>query len=135
MSEERHRILAESTLDSILVSTGGRILYANPAGERMFAGDAGRHLVGQQIADLFDPAERENICGRVRQAMQGARMHLCNIGMTRLDGQPLRADAALSEIVWDGAPALEIVIRRTAQPGGPAGGPSAGIHLPSASGR
>lgn len=109
-SEERHRTLFESALDPILVSAGNRVLYANPAGERMFA-DADHALVGRTFAELVDPAERESVCARVRQAAQGARMHLCDIGMTRLDGRPLRADAALSEIVWDGAPAVEIVIR------------------------
>ncbi|MEN6518679.1 MAG: PAS domain-containing protein [Methanospirillum sp.] len=110
VSEERHRVLFESSLDPILVSAGNRVLYANPAGERMFA-DADHGLVGREFAELVDPAERENVCARLRQAMQGARMHVCDIGMTRLDGRPLRADAALNEILWDGAPAVEIVIR------------------------
>jgi PAS domain S-box-containing protein len=110
VSEERHRVLFESSLDPILVSAGNRVLYANPAGEHMFA-DAHNALVGRTFAELVAPAEREKICGRLRQVTQGARMHLCDIGMTRLDGSQLRADAALSEIVWDGAPAVEIVIR------------------------
>jgi PAS domain S-box-containing protein len=114
MSEERHRVLFEASLDPILVSAGNRVLYANPAGERMFA-DADHALIGRGFAELVDPAERESVCARLRQATQGARMHLCNIGMTTLDGRPLRADAALSEIVWDGAPALEIVIRSSAR--------------------
>jgi len=113
-SEERHRVLFESSLDPILVSAGNRVLYANPAGERIFA-DAAHGLVGREFTDLVAPAERESICARLRQAAQGARMHLCDIGMTGVDGSSLRADAALSEIVWDGAPAVEIVIRPVAR--------------------
>jgi PAS domain S-box-containing protein len=120
LSEERHRLLAESSLDSILVSTGDRIIYANPAGERMFAADAGHGLVGRELSGLVDPGEREHVCDRVRQTMEGARMHLCGIRMTRLDGRPLYADAALSEIPWDGATAVEIVLRPAAR-GSPAG--------------
>ena len=41
VSEERHRHLAESSPDSILVSSGERIIYANPAGEQMFASRPG----------------------------------------------------------------------------------------------
>ena len=115
VSEEHHRLLAESSLDSILVSSGDRILYANPAGERMFAADSGHALVGRDLSGLVDPAERENIRVRVRQTMEGARMHLSAVRMTRLDGRPLCADAALSEIAWDGAPAVEIVLRPAAR--------------------
>lgn len=119
VSEERHRRLAESSLDSILVSSGDRILYANPAGERMFAADSGHNLVGRELSGLVDATEREKICDRVRQTMDGARMHLCGVRMTRLDGRPLCADAALSEIAWDGAMAVEIVLRPAARrPGG-----------------
>lgn len=113
-SEERHRVLFESSLDPILVLSGDRVLYANPAGERVFA-DPEHALVGRAFADLVDPAERQSVCTRIRQATQGARMRICGIGMTRLDGRPFRADAALSEIVWDGAPALEIVIQPSAR--------------------
>lgn len=114
ISEEHHRQLAESSPDSILVSTGNRIIYANPAGEQMFAAGQVQGLVGRKFADLIDPAERESICDRVRQTMEGARMHLSGVRMTRLDGSSLCADATLGEIVWDGAPAVQIVLRPAA---------------------
>lgn len=115
VSEEHHRRLVESSPDSILVSTAERILYANPAGEQMFATGQLHGLVGRQFADLIDPAERESICDRVRQTMEGARMHLSGVRMNRLDGRPLCADATLGEIVWDGAPAVQIVLRPAAR--------------------
>jgi PAS domain S-box-containing protein len=114
-SEEDHRHLAESSPDSILVSTGNRIIYANPAGEQMFASGQMDGLVGRQFADLVDPAERESVCGRVRQTMEGARMHLSDVRMTRLDGSPLCTDATLGEIVWDGKPAVQILLRPAAR--------------------
>jgi PAS domain S-box-containing protein len=111
VSEEDHRHLAESSPDSILVSTGNRIIYANPAGEQMFAAGQAQGLVGRQFADLIDPAERESICGRVRQSMEGARMHLSGVRMVRLDGSLIYADATLGEVIWDGKPAVQIVLR------------------------
>ena len=111
ISEERHRGLAESSPYSILVSAGERILYANPAGEQLFASDPAHTLVGREIADLVDPAEREGMRGHFRQTLHGARMHLSAVRMTRLDGRPLCADATLGEIVWDGHPAVQIVLR------------------------
>ncbi|HIH02447.1 MAG TPA: PAS domain S-box protein [Methanoregulaceae archaeon] len=111
VSEEHHRRLAESSPDSILVSTAERILYANPAGEQMFAADRAHALVGREIDDLIDPEERESLHDRVRQTMEGARMHISAVRMTRLDGSPLCADATFGEIVWDGAPAVQIVLR------------------------
>lgn len=111
VSEERHRHLSESSPDSILVSTAERILYANPAGEEMFAADPMHTLVGREIGDLVDPAERETMRDRVRQTMEGARMHISAVRMTRLDGRHLCADAAFGEIVWDGVPAVQILLR------------------------
>jgi PAS domain S-box-containing protein len=115
VSEEHHRQLAESSPDSILVSAGNRIIYTNPAGEQMFGSGRGQGLVGRQFADLIDPAERESVCGRVRQTMEGAKLHLSDVRMTRLDGTPLCADATLGEIVWDGSPAVQIVLRPAAR--------------------
>ena len=77
----------------------------------MFAANPGHELVGHDLSGLVDPAERERIFGRVRQTMKGARMHLRGVRMIRLDGQSLCADATLSEIVWDGTPAVQIVLR------------------------
>lgn len=111
VSEERHRHLAESSPDSILVSSGERIIYANPAGEQMFAAGREDGLVGRPIVDLVNPAEREEMCGHVRQTLHGARMHVPAVRMNRLDGRSLCADASLNEIVWDGEPAVQIVIR------------------------
>ena len=114
VSEERHRHLSESSPDSILVSSGERIIYANPAGEQMFASGQARGLVGRQFEDLIDPADRESLHDRMRQTVEGARMHLSGVRMTRLDGSPLCADATLGEIDWDGAPAVQIVLRPAA---------------------
>ena len=111
VSEEHHRKLAESSPDSILVSTAERILYANPAGEQMFAADPVHVLVGREIGDLVDPAEREGMLVRVRQSLEGARMHISAVRMTRLDGRSLCADAALGDIDWDGVPAVQILLR------------------------
>jgi len=102
VSEERPRRLSKSSPDSILVSTAERILYANPAGEEMFAVDPTHTLVEREIGGLVDPAEREMMRDRVRQTMEGARMHISAVRMTRLDGRHLCADAAFGEIVWDG---------------------------------
>ena len=115
VSEERHRHLAESSPDSILVSSGERIIYANPAGEQMFASGEEHGLVGRQVEDLVDPTERESVHDRVRQTMKGARMHLSGVRMIRLDGSPICADATLGEVVWDGTPAVQIVLRPAAR--------------------
>lgn len=111
VSEEHHRTLAETSPDSILVSTTDQILYANPASKQMFAADPGHDLVGLGIDDLVDPTERESMHLRVRQTMDGARMHIAAVRMIRLDGVSLCADAALGEITWDGVPAVQLLLR------------------------
>lgn len=116
VSEEHHRTLAESSPDSILVSTPDRILYANPASRQMFAADPAHELIGLRIDALVDPAEREGMHLRVQQTLEGARMHIAAVRMLRLDGASLCADAALGEITWDGIPAVQILLRPASSP-------------------
>lgn len=49
-SEHHHRRLVESSPDAIVLSSGGRIAYANPAAIELFAAD--RPLVGAALLDL-----------------------------------------------------------------------------------
>lgn len=62
-SEERFRILGESTYDGIVVSDGGRVLQANPSFAEMF-GLEPHTVVGRQLADLHPPGTIEPLLAR-----------------------------------------------------------------------
>ena len=111
MSEERYRYLAEGSPDAILVCAEGKILYTNPAGLPLLGAGSKDDLVGKDILDLVQPDERDQIRERMNQAMLGARVQLPGARLTRLDGRKIRAGILFGGIVWDGKPAIQIILR------------------------
>ena len=62
-SEERFRILGESTYDGIVVSDNGRVLQANPSFAEMF-GVEPDEVVGLDLCDLHPPGDIEPLLER-----------------------------------------------------------------------
>jgi PAS domain S-box-containing protein len=111
MSEERYRYLAEWSPDAIIVSADGKILYTNPAGVHLLGAGSKDNLIGRDLADLVNPAERDQVRQRIEQAMLGGRMQLPETRLARLDGREIRAEILFGGTIWDGRPAIQIILR------------------------
>jgi PAS domain S-box-containing protein len=110
-SEERYRYLTEWSPVAILVQEGGKILYINPAGVRLFAGNNNDDLLGKDLVQLISLDSRERLQQRMDQALLGANMQIPETGLIRLDGRDIRAEVWLRKIIWDGKPAVQIIFR------------------------
>jgi len=110
-SEERYRYLTACSPIAILVQEGGKILYINPAGIRLFAGDKKEDLLGKDLVQMISPDSRDSMQQRMAQALLGANMQIPEIGLVRLDGKDIRAEAWLRDIIWDGKSAVQIIFR------------------------
>jgi PAS domain S-box-containing protein len=110
-SEERYRYLTEWSPVAILVQEGGKILYINPAGIRLFAGNKKEDLIGKDLVQMIFPDSRDSMQQRMAQALLGAKMQIPEIGLVRFDGKDIRVEAWLGEIIWDGRPAVQIIFR------------------------
>jgi len=111
LSEERYRSLSEWSPDAIIVCRDGKISYTNPAGLRLFGTDVRERIVGREVLELVDPADRDLVRERTGQVMLGARMLLERIGIIRPDGTVFQAQASAGRILWDGEPAIQIHLR------------------------
>ena len=111
VSEERYRYLAEWSPDAIIVCTEGKILYTNPAGLHLLGARSKDDLIGKDLIDLVQPHERDQVRERMDQAMLGGRVQLPDARMARLDGREVRAETLFGGIVWDGRPAIQIILR------------------------
>jgi PAS domain S-box-containing protein len=109
--EERFRILTERSPDAIIVSHEGKIVYTNPAGLRLFAARNRGDLIGREMLDLVGPGERDVMSQKISQAMLGTPMHVPDEQLIRLDGREIRAEVSLGEVIWDGSPAVQIILR------------------------
>jgi PAS domain S-box-containing protein len=110
-SEERYRYLTEWSPVAILVQEGGKILYINPAGIRLFAGNKKEDLIGKDLVQMISPDSRDNMQQRIVQALLGAKMQIPETGLVRFDGKEIKVETWLSEIIWDGRPAVQIIFR------------------------
>ncbi len=110
-SEERYRYLTEWSPDAIIVYDEGKILYTNPAGLHLFGAASKDDLMGKDIVDLVQTTGRDQVREKISQAVLGARAQLPGTRLARLDGREIRAETLFGGIIWDGKPAVQIILR------------------------
>ncbi len=58
-SEDRYRSLVDLSPFAIFIVTNGRIVYLNPAGERLLRAQDSHQVIGQELVSFIHPADRE----------------------------------------------------------------------------
>jgi two-component system cell cycle sensor histidine kinase/response regulator CckA len=70
-SEERHRRIIEASSDAILLrSSGGIVIFANPAAFKLFRANHPTDLIGKQYLDLVHPDDRALSAKRVKKTIE-----------------------------------------------------------------
>ena len=111
-SEQRYRNLVELSPEAIAVSLDERIVYMNPAGIKLVGAVSPKEVIGQSIWNFFDSKDIPDICNKVALIQSGVKKTIkirktCN----RLDHTPVAISAAISQIIFNGKPAIQAVIR------------------------
>ncbi len=110
-SEERFRQLVELSLEPIVVHSGGRLLYVNPAGARLVGASSPDELLGRPVLDFVHPDYREQVVARARAAMEGRVAGLVEEQLLRLDGSPIDVETLAFPTTYQGQPAVQVLIR------------------------
>ena len=110
-SEGRYQSLVDLSPDAILVSVGGKYVFANQAAARLFGAREASEVVGRDITDLIHPDDRELVGQRVEQAFMGVLDLHMQVKVLRLDGSPVEVEAACARVEFDGKPAIQVVMR------------------------
>ena len=111
-SEQRYRRLVELSPEGIVVHSGGKILYVNPAGQRLWGADKPEELIGQSILDRVHPDYHDTVNRRVRQVLEeGSPTELIEQRHVRLDGEVIDVEVAGMPFVVNGQPAVQVVMR------------------------
>lgn len=105
LEAEQLRSLVEQNPVAMLVQRAGRILYANPAAVRLFAGATAADLLERRIVELCHPAERDWLDpGSMASAAEPPSSPLfCR--MCRIDGGALDVLVSRQAVDYAGAPA------------------------------
>lgn len=111
-SEHRHRKLVESLPDAIVVHTEGKIVFANPFALRLHKATGADQLLGREIRDFIAPQCLPEIMQRIRQCYDtGATSSPAELLLVACDGSSVDVEAVAIPISWNGAPAIEVVLR------------------------
>ncbi|MEW6750332.1 MAG: ATP-binding protein [Candidatus Latescibacterota bacterium] len=111
-SEARYRALVDSAPVAIVVYRDERIVMANPQAAAMLAAASPADLVGLPLADLVHPeghAAAEEIRARRRAGYPGPLAFEGRI--RRLDGRSLDVELMGAGVEYEGAPAVQVVLR------------------------
>lgn len=111
-SELRFRQLTELNPDGILVNLDDRFVYANQAALRIFGASSMEQLAGLTPYDLLEPASHDTI--RERSAIirrSGYTVPLVEMRWRRLDGGYVQLQSTAGEMMWEGQPAIQVVVR------------------------
>jgi PAS domain S-box-containing protein len=110
-SEERYRKLVELLPDAIMVHVGGRVVYINAAGVRLWGAPSSDDVEGRPHIDLIHPDDREFVRQRVHQIDKGDKSPLREYRILRLDGGVVHVEAAGTAVTYRGEPANLVMFR------------------------
>jgi PAS domain S-box-containing protein len=104
-SEELYRVLVELTPDAIIVHSGGRIVFTNPAGAQLLGARGSKQLIGKPIHDFL-------IFWKIDTNRKDKRRDVFNIEekLRRLDGREIMVEVAASPFIYKGKPAVQAVL-------------------------
>jgi PAS domain S-box-containing protein len=110
--EERYRQLAEFSADAIVISQGGRIVYANPTGALLIGANDPSDLLGKRVFEFVHPDLIAVAQERARRVVTGRTLaETIEERWVRLNGQVIDVEVMSMPIRFEGQPAAQIVIR------------------------
>lgn len=110
-SEARWQRLVESHPEPIVVSSGGEIIYTNPATVRLLGAESVAELEGLSFYDMVPEAHRTVLRERLEAQQAGQQLGMKEYPIRTLDGDLRHVEAAGVPIQLDGRDALLTVAR------------------------
>jgi PAS domain S-box-containing protein len=110
-SEERYRRLVEMSPEAIIVHVEGRFVFINAAGVKLFGAASPAEIIGRPILDFVHPDYLETVKTRIHQVREGKQVELLEEKLVRLDGQVIEVEVTGIPVVYDGKPAIQLIVR------------------------
>jgi PAS domain S-box-containing protein len=110
-SEERYKTLVELSPDVIVVHIEGKIAFINSAGVNLMGAENLEQLLGKSIIDFIHPDYREKVTERLKEQKEGEKIPPIEEKLLRLDGTEIDVEAISTLVIYQGNPAVQVVIR------------------------
>jgi PAS domain S-box-containing protein len=111
-SEERYRMLVESSPEAIALHSQGVVVYANPAAARLMAAADVSELLGKPVLDFVHPEDRPIVLERIRRTQEENRLaEPIHERFVRLDGAIVHVETVALPTHFEGRAATQVVVR------------------------
>ncbi|MFN8177181.1 MAG: ATP-binding protein [bacterium] len=115
-SEEKYRILVESSPDPILIVQEGVIVFVNPAFERLFGWSREETLRGAlRMEELFDPLDRARALADLEAIVAGESREAAEYRGVAKQGEAKIFEMRGMRITYLDAPAVELILMDTTE--------------------
>lgn len=111
-TQDRHRRLLETLPDGVVIHSGGKFAYLNPAAIQLLGGRTHTDLIGRNSDDFVPPEDRAESLSRIDQVIHG-RVTLPpeEQRRMRIDGRIINVEVRHTFIQWNSKPAALTVLR------------------------
>jgi PAS domain S-box-containing protein len=111
-SEERYRALVDAMPEAVLVHRGGSLLFGNAAARALVGARPEDKLTGTPVLTFVVEPDREVLEQRTRRILeQGQRAEPREARIRRLDGTVIWVEVQGVRVQYEGAPAVQAVLR------------------------
>ncbi|HWG90971.1 MAG TPA: PAS domain S-box protein [Candidatus Thermoplasmatota archaeon] len=111
-SEEQYRTLVEYSPDPIAVHRRGTLVYLNPAAAHLLGVEDPSEVLGRSALDFVHPESRPLVVERMNALLTGHEpAPAAEERLLRADGTSIWAEVAAIPTVYEGAPAVQLVLR------------------------
>ena len=94
-SEERYRMLVDSSPDAVIIYTDDKLTFANPAAVKLFGAASAEQLIGMTVQQLIHPSGQATALARRAYVMKtGLPTGLWDQTFLRLDGTPIEVEGS-----------------------------------------
>lgn len=104
--------LVELAPDAVVVHSGGKIVYANPAALKIVGAKSPNEFIGKPVLDTIHPDSRQAASSRISAIMANkGRVPVLEEKVNRLDGSTLDMELQSTYIEYDGKPSVLTMAR------------------------
>lgn len=109
-SEERYRLLVETSPYAIGVHQDGKVVFANPAAARLLGANSPAGLIGRTVEQIVHPDGLEAALDRIRRMLSGETgLYPTEDRYVRLDGSVVPVEVTAAPFIFQGKPAVQVI--------------------------
>jgi PAS domain S-box-containing protein len=110
-NETMYRTLIEMSPDIVMIHQYGKIVYANPALEKLLTTRTLDNIIGMNVFDLLHPDSRATVRNNIQDDLDGTVTPMTEVRIVRGDGSIVTFEGKGRRILYKGKPAIMVVIR------------------------